>query len=131
MSGFEHGGLVDSTINGLRYAVKDTRGHVVADEYGDLTDLTGQVSQLTSPLTRTPRAPVMSTETALALRHTPVTHLFGSGVDPEDPEFVDMCELCREVWPCLIADLADMPDAHPEPIDWDALGGPFDEEAPF
>jgi hypothetical protein len=69
--------------------------------------------------------------TALAIPHAPETHIFGSGVNPEDPDFVDMCPVCWTTWPCLIADLANMPGARPEPIDWDARPGPFDEEPPF
>lgn len=69
--------------------------------------------------------------TALELPHTPVQITVASGNNPEDPDFVDVCTRCWTDWPCLPAFLADLPDARPEPIDWDAAAGPFAEEPPF
>lgn len=68
--------------------------------------------------------------TVLELPHTPV-QIMVAGYYPDEPDFVDVCALCWTDWPCLIAHLADLPDAHPEPIDWDAWPGPFDTEPPF
>lgn len=68
--------------------------------------------------------------TALAVRHTPETHMFASA-DPEEPDGVDLCRICWTPWPCLIADLADMPGARPKPIDWSTFGALSEEVPPF
>lgn len=46
----------------------------------------------------------MSTE--LAIPHSPIIVMVGDPADPEEPDFVDACPVCRDYWPCSIARLS-------------------------
>lgn len=68
--------------------------------------------------------------TALAVPHAPVQIMVASS-DPDEPDFVDACDVCWTDWPCLIAELCRLPYTDPEIANLSVYDGPYDTEPPF
>lgn len=51
--------------------------------------------------------------------------------DPDEPDFVDACDVCWTDWPCLIAELCRLPYTDPEIANLSVYDGPYDTEPPF